>query len=101
MAALPPSSQAADVPGQSSEPTLEIIVTTPLTRGLGEVNTAVTQMDQVIQQNAAMVEQMTAAAGSLGDETDALSELIARDRVDERSPTSSGRHTAERKALAG
>jgi methyl-accepting chemotaxis protein len=70
-------------------------------KGLAEVNSAVTQMDQVTQQNAAMVEQMTAAARSLGDETDALSELIARFRVDGGSPTSSGRHTAERMALAG
>jgi methyl-accepting chemotaxis protein len=46
--------------------------------GLHEVNSAVNQMDQVTQQNAAMVEQATAAAHSLREETDALSDLIAQ-----------------------
>jgi methyl-accepting chemotaxis protein len=44
--------------------------------GLREVNSAVNQMDQVTQQNAAMVEQATAAAHSLREETDALVDLI-------------------------
>jgi methyl-accepting chemotaxis protein len=35
--------------------------------GLAEVNTAINQMDQVTQQNAAMVEQSTAASHELGD----------------------------------
>ncbi|HJV43500.1 methyl-accepting chemotaxis protein [Caulobacter sp.] len=38
-------------------------------RGLSEVNTAVNQMDQVTQQNAAMVEQTTAATHSLKGQT--------------------------------
>jgi len=38
--------------------------------GLKEVNAAVNQMDQVTQQNAAMVEQTTAAAYSLNQETE-------------------------------
>ncbi len=49
--------------------------------GLTEVNTAINQMDQVTQQNAAMVEEATAAAHSLGEETDALSDLISQFRV--------------------
>ncbi len=49
--------------------------------GLSEVNTAVNQMDQVIQQNAAMVEQTTAASHSLAQETEQLSVLIGRFRV--------------------
>ncbi|PSJ49019.1 methyl-accepting chemotaxis protein, partial [Pseudaminobacter soli (ex Li et al. 2025)] len=40
--------------------------------GLDQVNTAVNQMDQVTQQNAAMVEESTAASHSLAQETDAL-----------------------------
>jgi len=51
--------------------------------GLHEVNTAVNQMDQVTQQNAAMVEETTAASHSLREESDALSELIQRFRVGE------------------
>ena len=49
--------------------------------GLGQVNTAVNQMDQVTQQNAAMVEQTTAASHSLAQETQQLSALISRFRV--------------------
>jgi methyl-accepting chemotaxis protein len=37
--------------------------------GLNQVNTAINQMDQVTQQNAAMVEETTAAAHSLARET--------------------------------
>jgi len=37
--------------------------------GIAQVNVAVTQMDEVTQQNAALVEQATAAAGSLQDQT--------------------------------
>ncbi len=43
---------------------------------LGEVNEAINQMDQVTQQNAAMVEQSTAATHSLSQEADSLSQLI-------------------------
>jgi len=46
--------------------------------GLGEVNVAVNQMDQVTQQNAAMVEEATAAAANLRMEAGELNRLIAR-----------------------
>jgi methyl-accepting chemotaxis protein len=46
--------------------------------GLAEVNTAVNQMDQVTQQNAAMVEQSAAASQSLREETEELTQLIGR-----------------------
>jgi methyl-accepting chemotaxis protein len=49
--------------------------------GLGQVNTAVNQMDQVTQQNAAMVEQSTAAARTLSKEADGLSALAGRFRL--------------------
>jgi methyl-accepting chemotaxis protein len=45
--------------------------------GLEEVNGAVTQMDSMTQQNAAMVEQNTATARSLLDESSRLVELMA------------------------
>ncbi len=45
--------------------------------GLGQVNTAINQMDQVTQQNAAMVEESTAASHSLANEADALSKLVS------------------------
>lgn len=46
--------------------------------GLGEINTAINQMDQVTQQNAAMVEQSTAASHQLKREAAELTELTAR-----------------------
>jgi methyl-accepting chemotaxis protein len=46
--------------------------------GLQQVNTAVSEMDNVTQQNAAMVEQATAAARSLAVESDALAQEVAR-----------------------
>ena len=45
---------------------------------LGEVNTAVNQMDQTTQQNAAMVEESTAASASLASESEKLRALLAR-----------------------
>jgi len=49
--------------------------------GLSEINTAINQMDQMTQQNAAMVEQSTAASHSLAQEADALSNLIGQFRL--------------------
>ncbi|MEW6598696.1 MAG: PAS domain-containing methyl-accepting chemotaxis protein [Pseudomonadota bacterium] len=49
--------------------------------GLGQVNTAVNQMDQVTQQNAAMVEEATAAAARLSDEADQLNGMVASFRL--------------------
>ncbi|NLR97148.1 HAMP domain-containing protein [Rhizobium sp. P38BS-XIX] len=48
--------------------------------GLGEVNTAVNQMDQVTQQNAAMVEETNAASATLAVEGGRLKDQIARFR---------------------
>ena len=50
--------------------------------GLEEVNVAVIQMDQVTQQNAAMVEESTAASHSLAREADTLSRMMEQFRVD-------------------
>ncbi|MBW9055577.1 methyl-accepting chemotaxis protein [Rhizobium mesosinicum] len=44
--------------------------------GLAEINTAVNQMDQSTQQNAAMVEQSTAAVASLSSEAGRLRDLV-------------------------
>ncbi|WP_052161537.1 HAMP domain-containing methyl-accepting chemotaxis protein [Hoeflea sp. BAL378] len=46
--------------------------------GLAEVNTAVNQLDQTTQQNAAMVEQSSAAASTLANEADTLRQLISQ-----------------------
>jgi methyl-accepting chemotaxis protein len=49
--------------------------------GLKEVNNAVTVMDQGTQQNAAMVEESTAASHSLAREADALFRLLGKFEV--------------------
>ena len=49
--------------------------------GLGEINVAVNQMDQMTQQNAAMVEESTAASHSLAQETTSLADLMGRFRI--------------------
>jgi methyl-accepting chemotaxis protein len=50
---------------------------------LAEVNTAVNEMDQVTQQNAAMVEESTAASLSLSREASDLTQLVGRFQVSE------------------
>ncbi|MBO9096861.1 MULTISPECIES: methyl-accepting chemotaxis protein [unclassified Rhizobium] len=55
--------------------------------GLAEVNTAVNQMDQVTQQNAAMVEEATAASVSLADESDKLRQLISQFQLGRSAPS--------------
>ncbi len=49
--------------------------------GLAEVNIAINQMDQVTQQNAAMVEEATAAAGNLSNESRELTRLVGQFRT--------------------
>jgi methyl-accepting chemotaxis protein len=51
------------------------------TTGLHEVNTAVNQMDQVTQQNAAMVEETAAASQNLRQEADMLMRLVGHFQV--------------------
>ncbi len=51
--------------------------------GLHQVNSAVNQMDQVTQQNAAMVEQATAASHSLAHEAEELTRLVRQFRLGE------------------
>jgi methyl-accepting chemotaxis protein len=49
--------------------------------GLAEINIGVTQLDQVTQQNAAMVEESTAASHALGQDASGLAGLVARFRL--------------------
>jgi len=77
--------------------------------GLAEVNSAVNQMDQVTQQNAAMVEQSTAASRALAKEAEELTQLVARFRLGtepgaaqpaQRRPVASGVPTPARPAVS-
>ncbi len=47
------------------------------TEGIGHVSHAVTQLDQVTQQNAALVEQSAAAAGSLSQQAEKLVQAVS------------------------
>lgn len=56
--------------------------------GLQEINTAVNTMDQGTQQNAAMVEQSTAASHSLAKEAASLNQLLSRFNLADGASTS-------------
>ncbi|WP_037381950.1 methyl-accepting chemotaxis protein [Sinorhizobium americanum] len=62
--------------------------------GLAEINTAVNSMDQSTQQNAAMVEQSTAAASSLALEAAKLRDLVARFKLEAVAGPRAARETA-------
>ena len=49
--------------------------------GIGQVNGSVTQLDQMTQQNAALVEESAAAAESLKDQATRLSQLVGTFRL--------------------
>ena len=64
--------------------------------GLSEINTAMNQMDQVTQRNAAMVDETTAATHRLSGEAHNLSQLIAHFKVEGGGPA----RTAEAYGIA-
>ncbi len=68
--------------------------------GLAQVNTAVNQMDQVTQQNAAMVEQSTAASHSLSQEAEALQSSVAQFNVGQTGAAASHRSAPAPKRVA-
>jgi methyl-accepting chemotaxis protein len=47
------------------------------TAGIEQINRAIVEMDDVTQQNAALVEEAAAAAGALQDQSGALSDLVS------------------------
>lgn len=56
--------------------------TTEQSSGISEVNTAISQLDQMTQQNAALVEQSSSASMSLREEAAKLSESVSVFRID-------------------
>jgi methyl-accepting chemotaxis protein len=58
---------------------METIVTSAAEQktGIGQVNTAVSQMDQMTQQNAALVEEASAASSSMAEEAQAMNQLVS------------------------
>ncbi|MCY1300050.1 Methyl-accepting chemotaxis protein IV [compost metagenome] len=49
---------------------------------LQEINTSVNHMDQMTQQNAAMVEETTAASGTLAEESRQLRTMLAKFKLE-------------------
>ena len=68
---------------------------TEQSKGIGQVNTAVMQLDRMTQQNATLVEQSTAAAQSLREQVNSLTQVVGRFKLGDaassvrRQPTSS------------
>ncbi|WP_259147892.1 methyl-accepting chemotaxis protein [Rhizobium sp. BIGb0125] len=69
--------------------------------GLQEVNTAINQMDQVTQRNAAMVEETSASTHKLTEEAGNLMRLVSQFRVGEASPVAQSRPTLARPGQNG
>jgi hypothetical protein len=63
--------RVSDLIGEITSSTLE------QSNGIGQVNQAVTQLDQMTQQNAALVEESAAAAQSLRDQADTLAQAVS------------------------
>jgi uncharacterized phage infection (PIP) family protein YhgE len=63
--------RVTDLIGEISSSTLE------QSNGIGQVNQAVGQLDQMTQQNAALVEESAAAAASLREQADRLAQAVA------------------------
>ena len=68
--------------GEMNELVVEIAASSKeQSTGLAEVNSAINHMDQTTQQNAAMVEQSTAASQALAGEAEELGRLVGRFNV--------------------
>ncbi|WP_312541668.1 methyl-accepting chemotaxis protein [Achromobacter mucicolens] len=59
--------------------------------GLGQIDRSVADMDQATQQNAALVEQSTAASGMLSDQARVLADAVARFKLREEEAAGSAR----------
>jgi methyl-accepting chemotaxis protein len=62
--------------------------------GIEQVNRAVMQMDELTQQNAALVEQATAASQAMAEQVRGLNEMLARYRIAEAALNSTHNNTA-------
>jgi methyl-accepting chemotaxis protein len=69
--------------------------------GIGHVNMAITEMDSVTQQNAALVEQAAAAAGSMQEQAAMLASLVARFKLGHEQGAAPAHRPVQRKASPG
>jgi methyl-accepting chemotaxis protein len=68
--------------------------------GIEQVNRAVMQMDELTQQNAALVEQATAASQAMAEQVRGLSEMLARYRIAEAALNSTTHNAAAHTGVA-
>lgn len=61
------------------------IATQTQSAGIGEINDAISQMDEMTQQNAALVEQAAAAAESMEEQAHILHEAVSAFKLNDRS----------------
>jgi methyl-accepting chemotaxis protein len=54
--------------------------------GIGQINTAVAQMEQVVQQNASLVEEASAATESMKEQASMLMQAVSRFNVGDAAP---------------
>src|ERR1700709_1540128 len=71
--------RVTDIIGEISAAALE------QSQGIGQVNEPVTRLDQMTQQNAALVEESAAAAESLKDQAHRMTTVVANYRMDARA----------------
>ncbi|MET0320829.1 MAG: methyl-accepting chemotaxis protein [Duganella sp.] len=68
--------------------------------GINQINHAIAQMDEVTQQNAALVEEAAAAASSLQEQAATLEELVSTFKVEQQAAAPRLGHAARRPLLA-
>jgi len=61
--------------------------------GIGQVNTAIAQMERVVERNASLVEQATDATGAMNAQAEGLLELTRRFRLQDDAQSATGRVT--------
>jgi methyl-accepting chemotaxis protein len=69
------------------------------TGGIEQVNQAIGQMDQVTQQNAALVEEAAAAAASMQDQAATLAQVVGVFKLDRAHDVALPAHQASRPAI--
>jgi methyl-accepting chemotaxis protein len=69
--------------------------------GISQINLAITEMDSVTQQNAALVEEAAGAAGSLQEQADRLAQMVAVFKVETAAPAAAARRDHVVPAQAG
>ncbi len=74
--------RVTDIMGEISSASVE------QTSGIEQINQAISQMDQVTQQNASLVEEAAAAAESLQDQAGKLAQLVSVFKLDARDEVS-------------